>query len=246
MGETLYAQVARELTEGIKAGRYPVGSLLPTEFELCALFGASRHTVRTAIRELQDLGLISRRKKVGTRVEAMLPANGYRQSLSSVEDLVQFGRAYLRSVQETGEMTATSQLAQLLGCAAGSRWFRISSLRLDETPDAAPVGWTDVYIDPAYSELDAAIRSHPETLISTLVAEHHGRKIAEIRQEVEAVALSDEHAVRLEAMAGTPALRVLRHYLDDAGKVFEISMTVHPAGRFTVTQRLRRTTTHEG
>ena len=58
MGETLWAQVARDLTAGITSGRYPLGSLLPTELDLCEHYGASRHTVRTAIRQLQDLSLI--------------------------------------------------------------------------------------------------------------------------------------------------------------------------------------------
>ena len=56
-----YERVARELVEAISSGRYPLGSRLPTELELCAQFGASRNTVRAALRELQDLGLIERR-----------------------------------------------------------------------------------------------------------------------------------------------------------------------------------------
>src|SRR3954454_3865799 len=104
MSETRYAQVARDLTEGIANGRFPVGSLLPTELELCDHYGASRHTVRTAIRELQDLGLVSRNKKAGTRVEASVPAAGYRQPLTSVEDLIQFGAAHVREVREIAEV----------------------------------------------------------------------------------------------------------------------------------------------
>ena len=53
MSETRYAQVARDLAEGIGNGRFPVGSLLPKELELCEQYAASRHTVRAAIRELQ-------------------------------------------------------------------------------------------------------------------------------------------------------------------------------------------------
>ncbi|WP_342352968.1 GntR family transcriptional regulator, partial [Methylobacterium frigidaeris] len=47
MGGTLWAQVARDLRAGIASGRYPIGSLLPTELELCEQYGMSRHTVRT-------------------------------------------------------------------------------------------------------------------------------------------------------------------------------------------------------
>jgi len=44
----------------------------------------------------------------------------------------------------------------------------------------------------------------------------------------------------LQAQADAPALRIVRHYVDEKGGIFEMSSTIHPAGRFTVSQRLRR------
>ncbi len=43
----------------IVAGKYPPGSRLPTEFELCRLTGVSRATLREAMKSLQQLGVIS-------------------------------------------------------------------------------------------------------------------------------------------------------------------------------------------
>lgn len=240
MSETLWAQIARDLTTGIAEGRFPVGSLLPRELELCEHYGASRHTVRTAIRQLQDRGLISRNKKAGTRVEAAAATNGYRQPLASLEDLIQFGAAHVRVVQETAEVTADEDLAEELGCEEGTRWFRISSLRLDGKPGGAPIGWTDVYIDPLYADLGEVVRASPDVLITTLIEQRYGRRSAEIRQDVDAVALPAVRAAVLQAKVDAPALRVVRHYIDEKGKIFEISSTIHPAGRFTVSQRMRR------
>ena len=48
-----YAAVAKDLIEQIGSGHYPVGSLFPTELELCSLYAVSRHTVRAAIDQLQ-------------------------------------------------------------------------------------------------------------------------------------------------------------------------------------------------
>jgi GntR family transcriptional regulator len=240
MSETRYAQVARDLAEGIATGRFPVGSLLPTEFELCDRYGASRHTVRAAIRELQELGLVSRRKKVGTRVEAASPSGGYRQSLASVEDLVQFGAAHTRVVREIEDVVADRALAKALGCAPGTRWLRISSLRLNGVPGAAPIGWTDVYVDAAYADLRDVVRASPDVLISALIESRYGRRIAEIRQDVQAVLVPKKLAAELEVKTGTPALKIVRHYIDPAGASFEISVTIHPADRFTFSVRLRR------
>ncbi|MEJ1974808.1 MAG: winged helix-turn-helix domain-containing protein [Acetobacteraceae bacterium] len=52
----LYTQVAEALTADITTGRRGVGTLLPTEHELCALHGVSRATVREALRKLEAQG----------------------------------------------------------------------------------------------------------------------------------------------------------------------------------------------
>jgi GntR family transcriptional regulator len=240
VSETRYAQVARDLAQGIATGRFPIGSLLPTELELCERYGASRHTVRAALRELQELGLVSRRKRVGTRVEAASPSSGYRQSLASIEDLVQFGATHRRVVREIEDVIADRALARALGCPPGTRWLRISSLRMSGGPGTAPIGWTDVYVDAAYSDLRDVVRDVPKVLISTLIESRYGRRVVEVRQDIQAVLMPRHLAVELKVEAGTPALRIVRHYVDQAGEAFEISVTTHPADRFTFSIRLRR------
>ena len=53
MSKTAQANLSRLLTEAIADGSYPVGALLPTEFELCEAHGLSRYAVRKALDELQ-------------------------------------------------------------------------------------------------------------------------------------------------------------------------------------------------
>lgn len=235
-----FADIARDLTEGITSGRYPVGSLLPTELELRDHYRTSRHTVRAALNELQQLGMVSRRKNVGTRVESIQPRNDFRSSLGSLDDLMQFGSAHIRAVQSIEEVTAGGALAKELGCAEGTRWLRISSLRMDRDAGSCPIGWTDVYIDPQYADIGAVVRESPGMLISSLIEARYGRRIAEIRQVIRAIPLAESLAPVLKVAAGTPGLQVLRWYYDAAGQVFEVTATVHPADRFSVEMRLRR------
>lgn len=235
-----FTDIARQLTEAIASGRFPVGSLLPTELELCERYGTSRHTVRAALHELQQLGLVSRRKNVGTRVESMRPVNGFRPSLASLDDLVQFGATHVRVVQAIDEVTATGALAKQLGCANGARWLRISSVRTKGDAKSLPIGWTDVYIDPAYAEIGETVRASPDTLISSLIEARYGRRIAEIQQDIQAIEVPQHMARALTIKAGAAALQIVRRYFDAAGQVFEVSVTVHPAERFSVSMRLQR------
>lgn len=236
-----FANIARHLTDAITSGHFVVGALLPTELELCKHYGTSRHTVRAALAELQQLGLVSRRKNVGTRVISAKPRAGFRPSLASVDDLVQFGEEHLRVVQSIAPETVRGDLAKELGCGDGTSWLRISTMRMVGDQNAMPIGWTDVYIDPTYAEIGELVAASPDTLISSLIEERYDRHIAEIQQDVRAFTISDgEMARKLQVEAGAPALKIVRRYLDADGELFEASVSVHPADRFSVSMRLRR------
>ena len=241
MSTTLYAQVAQSLTEGIRSGRYPVGSLLPTELALCELYGASRPTIRAALAELQSLGMVSRRKRVGTRVEGTSGVASYTQSLASLEDLTQMAAHQKRLVQKSEVVVADAALAAEIGCAAGSRWVRIDMIRLGAEANAKhPIGITRVYVDSAYAEIPKLLRKSPRALISTLIENHYGRRIAEVEQTVQAVAVPEELAETLAALSGSPALKVVRRYLDRANDMVEATVTLHPGDRLVSRSRLSR------
>ncbi len=236
-----YADIARHLTEAITSGHFAVGSLLPTELELCAHYGASRHTIRAALTELQAQGLVSRRKNIGTRVESAESRSGFRPTLASVDDLVQFSSHQIRRVETVGEVALDEAVARDLRCAAGTRWLRLSSLRLDAEGDRLPVGWTDVYVEPAYAEVAEMVRQEPGTLVCALIESRWGRRVAEIRQDIHAALNTDPvMAERLQLAPGAVVLKVIRHYLDADGIAYEMSVSIHPADRYWVSLRLQQ------
>jgi DNA-binding FadR family transcriptional regulator len=56
---------AGQILDLIRVRGMTVGDLLPTERELCDLFGASRNTVREALRTIRTYGLIEAKPRVG-------------------------------------------------------------------------------------------------------------------------------------------------------------------------------------
>ena len=236
-----FSQVARHLTDAITTGHFAVGALLPTELELCQHYGTSRHAIRAALAQLQTMGLVLRKKNVGTRVIAAQPRTSFRSSLTSVDDLVQFGAEHLRAMQRSGETMVDGALAADIGCPDGTKWLRISSLRLVGDAQHTPIGWTDVYVDPAYTDIVTLARSAPDVLISSLIESAHGRRIAEIQQDIRALLIEDETiATALGVPVGTPALKIVRRYMDEDGELFQATITVHPADRFSVSMQLKR------
>jgi len=68
--EPPYAQVARGVRERIVKGEYRAGDRLPSEAELCAMYGVSRMTARRAVTLLAKDGVVFTENGRGTFVKA--------------------------------------------------------------------------------------------------------------------------------------------------------------------------------
>ncbi|MCE8532973.1 phosphonate metabolism transcriptional regulator PhnF [Ruegeria pomeroyi] len=66
----VWKTIALSLTEDIAEGRYGEGDQLPTEAQLAATHGVNRHTVRRALADLADQGLVHARRGAGVFVAA--------------------------------------------------------------------------------------------------------------------------------------------------------------------------------
>src|ERR1700730_6891824 len=142
----LYLQVANQLVDGIQSGGFPVGSLLPTEVELSRIHKVSRQTVRHAIAELRQKGLVSARKGVGTRVESVTAARRFNYSAQSVADLFTMAAETEMTVETRTMIVARGKLAAQLGCRSGHRWLHLGCLRTIAN-EPRPLCWTDIFIE---------------------------------------------------------------------------------------------------
>ena len=67
-GIPLYKQLSNELNMKITSGVWPYNTKIPTEAELGKMYSVSRQTVRLAIDDLKNRGLIIKRQGIGTFV----------------------------------------------------------------------------------------------------------------------------------------------------------------------------------
>ena len=87
----LYHQAAQALEAAIEDGRLPRGSKLGGEVELATRLGISRPTMRAAMKQLVDKGLLLRRRGLGTMV-APRPVRRTVALTSLYDDLKEAGR----------------------------------------------------------------------------------------------------------------------------------------------------------
>ena len=242
-GQPLYVQLAQTIGERIANGAYAVGSLLPTEAELGNAFGVSRYTVRQAIQHLRAQGLVSARKGVGTRVEAQEAAPSYTQSMRSLGELLQYATETRLDVIAIEEVAARGRLAEMLGCRPKKPWMRIAGVRHGQGGEP-PHCFNEVLIDGAYraiaDDASADDASTLRTAVWALIEQRFGETVVEVDQEIEATVLDEEMARLLEAEAGEPALRFTRRYYVTGRRLVELSISIHPADRFSYKMTIRR------
>jgi GntR family transcriptional regulator len=233
-----YAQVANDLMGRIAAGEYPVGSLLPKEVDLSAAYGISRHTMREALRRLDEAGLVSRRRRAGTEVLAVAPAAIYRQPINSIDDLLQYGEATIVKVRRKARVKCNAALAKTLGCEKGREWLCVETIRT-RASDPRPICHTKMYLNAELDNIDARIAAVAGP-ISAMIESMYGLKITQIEQSMQAISLDDATARRLRVAPGSPALQAVRRYYDANNRLIELAIAVHPGERFVYVTRLRR------
>lgn len=226
-----YQQLAAILRADIQGGTLKPGDPVPTEHELAARHGVSRFTVREALRQLNNDGLIRRKRGSGTVVAADTPV--LRQGYEDTRALLQYAASSVFRLEQRGVIHLTAATARLLKRPEGEAWHLVQGVRvMDNSPE--PIALTDAWFHPRFSDQVSQLRSDHEALFSQL-ARLAGLRIGRVEQEIEAVAVSAADAAVLSVTPRSPALRIIRHYFDDQGQLAEMSCSVHPGERFSYT-----------
>jgi DNA-binding GntR family transcriptional regulator len=216
----------RAISEDIASGRVGVGERLPTEKELCAHHGVGRHTIRAAIGELVNLGMLQRRPRIGTTVIAAEPVLGYRWLPATSEDIAANVNATWIVRPRGTVLVADEVTATRLGCAVGDRWYRFAGPRITrDRRNREPVCFSEQYVPDTP-------RARKAIGVAKMSADQISGHL--IEQEIRADLLDDEQATALHAEAGTAALVVVRRHRTPDGRLVAIGIHTHPSDRFSI------------
>jgi GntR family transcriptional regulator len=223
--EPLYQQVAGRLREEILGGRFPVGSTLPTVKQLAHRFGVSQQTAREAIVRLKAAGLVSSRRRGGTRVEAIhVDQSGH--VLGAIQQLLSYSDSVRLKVTGKDLVTARTDVAELLQCPPGEPWLRLTGhRRLGDDP--SPRVYLEVYIHRAYPRVFEKINGRTKTIFR-MFEEIYGEQIVEFRQEIRAVAINGAAARTLGVPEGSLGMRYVNRFIGETGETLEVSVNIHP------------------
>lgn len=220
----LYHQLAEMIRESIADGTLPPGSRLENEVILAERLGLSRPTMRQALQELVDKGLLVRRRGVGTQV--VHPNVNRSLALTSLhEDLARSGRVSSTRVLDYDEAPAPVKLAEALGIAPDTPVVTMRRLRLaDGEPLAILTNHLPAATAPTREQLEA------EGLYEVMRA--RGVQFRVARQSIGARLATAGEARLLDERPRAALVTMHRTAYDGAGAVIEVGDHVYRASRY--------------
>ena len=218
----LSTQTQQYLLGLIEHGTYEPGEQLPSEKELSVQLGISRSTLREALLNLEQDGIVIRRHGVGTFV-----APGYEQRLESglerLESILELAARQGFQVRiehlEVRQLGADAQLAENLQVPPGTG---LTSVRRVICVDKTPIAYMADFVLSSILPPDEVDASFNGSVLDLL----REKELAEITQVVaHIIAITADRALseRLKIKRGQPLLLMEETAFAGGGEIVEFS-----------------------
>ena len=216
-----YTQLRRRLQEAISQGILQPNASLPPEREIAEVTGLSRVTVRNAMQELVDKGVIIQRQGSGSFVAEK--AAKVEQSLFNLtsfsEDMASRGMETHSVWLERGIVRGAARETQVLGLEPDASVARLYRLRAaDGRPLALERATLPVALLPNPLEV--------ETSLYQVLARDGHRPVRAV-QRFTALNLAAAEAELLDVAPGAAALSIERTSYLDSGQVVEFTQSIY-------------------
>ncbi|MEM9203693.1 MAG: GntR family transcriptional regulator [Actinomycetota bacterium] len=223
-----YHQIAEALRIRILAGEFAAGRLLPSESGLGAEYEASRVTIRRALEQLRDDGLLASRQGLGWYATA----DQVRQPLDELDTLEhQLSTSGVAAARQVLDFSFRSAPAPAAAALRTDRVLEVRRLNLaDGEPFARVTVWCPETLGASLSRNDVEARPFYELLAET--ADLH---LAGASQTIVAGAASADDAELLGIPAGSPVLICERVTRAADGRNVLFSEHVYPGHRMAFT-----------
>lgn len=242
-----YEQLKQTLLQQIERGALAPGDPLPSEHELCELFGVSRTVVRQAIGELVSEGRLYRMRGKGTFVaKPKLNEQFLQSTVGFFEDLTSRGHVVNSRVMSCEVVHATERVADALEVPEGSECIELVRLR---SVNDEVVAFTKSYLPYFSDEFFEDVKGTDLSQLSLYryLDERWGIRIESGHRALEAGVATGMLARLLELEPGNAVLMIESVGRDQRGRVVEYFQAWHRGDRARLEmdvvhdQRLRMT-----
>lgn len=224
-GIPLYAQLVGIIKHDISSGALSVGELLPSESELCRALDISRNTVRQAIGELENEGLVVRKRGKGTFVsDPNTTRRGVQYSFTT--EVSSLGLSPSSALVDFEIITPQPAVYEKMALREGTKVYRFTRIRkADGEPLILETSYYPQFIYPHLT------RDMLETHSFYSLLYHVGITPFAAKDSYEAVVLSKEQARLLHVAEGSCAFYHQRLTETEDGRIYEYTRSYIRADR---------------
>jgi len=225
--ESLYKQLSKSLNNAIQEGLLKPGDALIPERDLALNLKMSRITVRKAIDQLVEIGLLIKRQGAGTVVteNVDLVVHKNLSSLNSfTADMKQRGLESFSRITLREEGKASAKEALILNLSEGDYAHRLNRVRYLVNE---PLLYEIAVIPASIISITSAIDN---SLYELLESKQMNPVTA--KQNIHAIVADDNLADKLEVAPGSAVLFVERRGKDATGRVVEYTQSYYRGDRY--------------
>ncbi|MDJ0930016.1 phosphonate metabolism transcriptional regulator PhnF [Breoghania sp.] len=226
-GVALWRQIAERLKTDLRTGVWGQGAKLPAESELAQRFGVNHHTIRRAVSELANEGLVSSLQGRGTFVEST-PIS------YPIGSRTRFPKIISRQAREPGgrliasfRETTAPWLTDKLHLPAGAVLHRLETLHV---ADGIPVSVSTAWF-PAARFPDLVLHYAETGSVTKALAAHGVTDYSRAHTDISARIAEPEEARLLQIAPNAPVLVTAVINVDANGTPIQVARTRFAAER---------------
>lgn len=205
-GKTSYGQIRDDILLKIKNNIYKVGEQLPTNLELCDIYGVSRITVSRALNELENDGYIEKKQGKGCYVKFREINQSISTFYSFTEEVTKMGYVPSAIFISLKKELPTNEVAAALNLNKSDKVFVIKRLRLaDDIIVAKDHSIIPEKFIPNFEKKMLAGGSLYEALEN-----NYGFRPNHSEETIEAINISKDDAQKMQIEEGSPVLLIKR------------------------------------
>lgn len=231
--EPLWHQAEMALRQLIERGEWTSGSQIPNEDRLCELLGISRITVRHALRNLEEAGLLRREHGRGTFVRSATVVAGVRGLTSFTDEMKTLALAPSTQLLQARRVAADEEMADALEISLGDPVVQLKRLRLG---NGMPIGIQTSHLPevrvPGLYEAAGEVQS-----LYAWLKERFDISPVKAKEVYRVGRVDEQDATVIQLPGGTPAFEVERIAYDSRGP-FEYALSTMRADRYEIRSTL--------
>ena len=233
-GVPLYTQITAVVQDLVNDGTFPSGELIPSENEISRFTGVSRMTVRRALQDLVQQGIlvpISKRGYFATPERIQLASGALRSFTREISAMGLHPSSHLISSQTVYR----DPIAHMVFGKPGEvPVLKVERVRCgDRVPLALEIAYYDLTICAGLE------RANLERSICEFLATQLGIVLRRATQTIQAHSLSNRESVLLEMAPKSASLKLKRTTYDSHADMVEYVEAVFRGDRYTVGMQLR-------